>query len=131
MGGGGGGGGGGARSAPARRRAPTRRSGGGGARGYVLVASCRALAARRPPETTHLVQQLPAEVPSQEAEQRLAVPAQRHPAEVLLEAELRPLEAGLRQRGDQEAALAEAVRTWRLLSPFNILTIHYYISLYN
>jgi len=61
------------------------------------------------------VQQLPAEVPSQEAEQRLAVPAQRHPAEVLLE-------AGLRQRGDQEAALAEAVCTWRLLSPFNILT---------
>lgn len=37
---------------------------------------------------TDLVKQLPAEVPSQKAVQRLRVPAQRYPAEVLLEAEL-------------------------------------------
>lgn len=59
-----------------------------------------------------LVEQLSAELPSQQAVQGLLVPAKGHPAEVLLEAELRALQAGLRQRGDQEAAVTEVVGTW-------------------
>lgn len=46
-------------------------------------------------QSTDLVKHLPAQVPSQQAVQRLLVPAQRHPAEMLLEAELRALQAGL------------------------------------
>lgn len=59
-----------------------------------------------------LMEQPPAELPSQQAVQWLLVPTKRHPAKVLLEAELRALQAGLRQRGDQEAAVTEVVRTW-------------------
>lgn len=42
-----------------------------------------------------LVQQLPAQASGQQAIQRLLVPAQTQPAEVLLQAELRAVEAGL------------------------------------
>ena len=45
---------------------------------------------------TDLMEQLPAEVPSQQAVQRLLVPAKSHPAEMLLEAELGPLQPWLR-----------------------------------
>lgn len=38
--------------------------------------------------SSDLMEQLPAEVPSQQAVQRLLVPAEGHPAKVLLEAEL-------------------------------------------
>lgn len=58
---------------------------------------------------THLLKQRPAEVPAQQAVQRLLVPAESHPAEVLLKAELGPLEAGLGQRADQEVVLQEVV----------------------
>lgn len=57
------------------------------------------------------MEQLPAELPSQQAVQRLLVPTERDPAEMLLEAELRALKAGLRQGSNQEAAFAEVVRT--------------------
>lgn len=50
-------------------------------------------------------------MPSQHALQRLLVPAEGDPAQVLLEAELRTLEAGLRQSGDEETALHKAMRT--------------------
>lgn len=66
-----------------------------------------------------LVEQLPAELPSQQAVQGLLVPAKGHPAKVLLEAELRALQAGLRQRGNQEAALTEVVRTWMKTGKFS------------
>lgn len=61
------------------------------------------------PATTHLAKHLPAQVASQQAVQRLLVPAQRHPAEVLLEAELRALQAGLGHGGQEEAVFAEVV----------------------
>lgn len=67
----------------------------------------------RQPTFSDLMEQPPAELPSQQAVQRLLVPTKGHPAKVLLEAELRALEAGLRQRANQEAALTEVVRTWR------------------
>lgn len=51
------------------------------------------------------------EVPSQKAMQRLLLPAQGHPAEVLLKAELTALEVGLRQRANQVAAIPEEVIT--------------------
>lgn len=57
------------------------------------------------------MEQLPAELPSQQAVQRLLVPTERDPAEMLLEAELRALQAGLGQGSNQEAAFAEVVRT--------------------
>lgn len=60
---------------------------------------------------THLVEQLPAEVPSQQAVQRLLIPAEGHPAEMLLQPQLGALQPRLRQRADQEAALAEMVGT--------------------
>lgn len=59
----------------------------------------------------HLLEQLPAQVPSQHAVQRLLVPAHGDPAEMLLEAELCSLEAGLRQRADQEAVVQKKMRT--------------------
>lgn len=62
--------------------------------------------------SSDLIEQLSAELPSQQAVQRLLVPTKAHPAKVLLEAELRALEAGLRQRGNQESAVTEVVRTW-------------------
>jgi hypothetical protein len=65
---------------------------------------------------TDLVQQLPAEVPSQKAVQRLLLPAQGHPSEVLLEAELTALEVWLRQCANQKAAFPEVVRTYRQVS---------------
>lgn len=57
------------------------------------------------------MEQLPAELPSQQAVQRLLVPTKRDPAEMLLEAELRALQAGLGQGSNQEAAFTEVVRT--------------------
>ena len=58
----------------------------------------------------HLVEQFPAKVPSQKAMQRLSVPSQGHPAEVLLETKLRALEAGLGQRANKKTALQEMVQ---------------------
>ena len=66
------------------------------------------------------MQQFPVEVPSQKAVQRLLLPAQGHPAKVLLEAELTALEVWLRQCANQEAAFPEVVRTYRCQESMHI-----------
>lgn len=53
-------------------------------------------AIRRPKSSPHLVKQLFAEVPSQQAVQWLLIPTKSDPAEMLLETKLCSLQAGLR-----------------------------------
>lgn len=59
-----------------------------------------------------LVEKFPAEVTSQHAAEWLSVPAQLHPAEVLLQSQLSTLQPWLGQSANQKTALLEVVQSF-------------------